>query len=305
MGDTKIEWTDKVWNPLSGCTKVSQGCKNCFAERLFPRVYGRDVVIANQCIEVVPFTVRHRKFTDVKLHADRLEQPLHWRKPRMIFVNSMSDLFHEDVPDEFIDRVFAVMALASRHVFQVLTKRPERMLGYMVSRSKSAQYWKGAVRGFGYSLEYEGISLVRFPLPNVWLGVSVEDQETANERIPLLLQTPAAVRWVSAEPLLGPVDFRAITVDYEEMRGYTRRIFRDALQNHECWGQDRGLQWIVAGSESGPKARPTELDWFRSIREQCVSAKVPFFFKQHVENKKKIPTPELDGVKWTQYPAQS
>lgn len=214
---TKIEWTDATWNPVTGCAKVSQGCKNCYAERDWKR------------LSAMPQTVYFgRKFTDVATHNDRLGQPLRWKRPRRIFVNSMSDLFHLDVPDDFIERVFAVMAHAKQHTFQVLTKRPDRMRH--VAR---------------YIADINGR-----PLPNVWLGVSVEDQETADERIPILLDTPAAVRWISAEPLLGPINL------------------------HER------LDWVVAGGESGPNARPMHPDWLRSLRDQCNAAGVDFLFKQ-------------------------
>lgn len=173
-GATKIQWTDETWNPVTGCTKVSQGCKHCYAERVFPRAYAK----TGRC------------FTDVRTHPERLDQPLRWKKPRRVFVNSMSDLFHEDVPDEFIDKVWEIMANAPDHTFQILTKRPARMLA-----------WTGGVDAGKWPMW-----LLPWPLPNVWLGVSVEDQATADERIPPLLRTAAAVRFISLEPCLGPVD---------------------------------------------------------------------------------------------------
>jgi protein gp37 len=225
--ESKIEWTDATWNPVTGCTRVSKGCRNCYMARTVPR-QGLD-----------PWKV--------VLHPDRLEQPLKWRRPRRIFVNSLSDLFHEDVPIKFISRVWLTMQLAPQHTFQILTKRPGRMLAYM--------------REFGH---YEGK-----PLPNVWLGVSAENQETADERIPLLLQTPAAVRFVSAEPLLGPVSFR-----WAQWEPFSR----DRVTNH--LDGLRRLDWIIVGGESGPGARPMHPYWARSIRDQCQAAGVPFFFKQ-------------------------
>lgn len=223
-----------------------------------------------------------RDFTDVRTHGDRLDQPIRWAKRRMIFVNSMSDLFHPDVPDEFIDRVFAVMALAPQHVFQVLTKRPERMRDYLSSadvvqrvihhafkRDCEAGAWMNADHNIG------GYKIM--PLPNVWLGVSVEDQAAANERIPLLLETPAAVRWISAEPLLGPVDLNRILVNRE------RDFHVSALheQHDDCYYQSNAqLDWVVVGGESGPKARPMHPNWARSLRDQCAAAGVPFLFKQ-------------------------
>lgn len=190
MGDkSKIEWTDATWNPVTGCTKVSQGCKNCYAERVFPRAYGSKPYIAPN--GTTPQEWRRRKFIDVQCHPERLDQPLRWKKPRRIFVNSMSDLFHESVPDEFIMRVFTVMwqPAASKHIFQILTKRPARMRRFLTSNG-AATWWGGCS------------SLWK----HIQLGISCEDQQTANERIPLLLQTPAALRFLSLEPLLGPIN---------------------------------------------------------------------------------------------------
>ncbi|MBI2307547.1 MAG: phage Gp37/Gp68 family protein [Rhodocyclales bacterium] len=240
---TKIEWADATWNPVTGCSKVSQGCKHCYAERQWPRM-----------TRLVP-SYAGRDFTDVACHADRLDQPLRWKKPRRVFVNSMSDLFHEVVPDDFILSVFVTMAAARQHTFQILTKRPARMLDLMTR-------WKAA----GLLLR-EGCGV---ELRNVWLGVSVEDQATADERIPLLLQTPAAVRWISAEPLLGPVDLTATPAG-------------DILCR--CGGcmemtPDTRIDWVVAGGESGKNARPMHPAWARSLRDQCAAAGVPFLFKQ-------------------------
>jgi protein gp37 len=251
MGKTTIEWCTHVWNPVTGCTKVSPGCKNCYAERLSKR-FGKD-------------------FSKVELQPDRLDQPLHWRKPRRIFVNSMSDLFHEAVPEEFIDRVFGVMSLADRHTFQILTKRPERMRDWMspdrlveVNRHHEETVLRSGKRQEIWDLNRRkdawSPSVRNWPLPNVWLGVSVEDQKSADERIPLLLETPAAVRFVSYEPALGSVDFAEWLAASTPLRS--------------------GLGWIIAGGESGPNARPSHPDWFRSVRDQCVAAGVPYFFKR-------------------------
>jgi protein gp37 len=228
-----IEWTDATWNPVTGCTKVSPGCVNCYAEAFAERWRG------------VPGHHFEKGF-DVQLRPERLSLPLKWRKSQRIFVNSMSDLFHEAVPDDFIQAVFTTMAQATHHTFQVLTKRAARM-NTLLSR------WAG-----------EGLTLrsgYGVKLPNVWLGVSVENQVTANERIPLLLNTPAAVRFLSCEPLLGPVDL---------------------LQLPELLRPDHGLHWVIVGGESGPKARPMDPDWVRLIRDQVAPAepKVAFFFKQ-------------------------
>lgn len=266
---TGIQWTSATWNPVTGCSKVSQGCKNCYALRDWPRLsknprspyYGR-------------------AFTDVQCHPERLDQPLRWKRPRRVFVNSMSDLFHEDVPFEFIDQVFAVMALAHQHVFQVLTKRPERLREYLASRFRPGRIADAMV---GLQPDRKGrIGRTRYgddwPLPNVHLGVSIEDQATADERIPLLLDTPAAVRWVSAEPLLGAVDFRNVA----RQHGYAS----DVLAGHR---HDFGvpmenlpsrIDWIVVGGESGPKARPCDVEWIRSVVRQCQAVGVPAFVKQ-------------------------
>lgn len=276
---SKIEWTEATWNPVTGCAKVSQGCKHCYAERDWARLSAN------------PATRYYgRPFTDVQCHDDVLELPIRWTKPRRIFVNSMSDLFHEAVPDAFIDRVFAVMAQAPKHTFQVLTKRPARMRAYL-SDEHRLERWMDAdipmtVRHWG-----------DYPLPNVWLGVSVEDQAAADERIPLLLDTPAAVRWISAEPLLGPVDLTDI--DWPDTsvvpRSYwcdfdsddsppapaINALTGDRWQRFGEW-TDRinGIDLVVVGGESGPKARPMHPQWARALRDQCAAAGVPFLFKQ-------------------------
>lgn len=204
-----------------------------------------------------------------------------WRRPRRIFVNAMSDLFHEEVPDEFIDQVFAVMALSPDHTFQVLTKRPQRMRKYL--SSGHLPLWKRwGMAAVDMDVDaglwiptFRGVDPLPWPLPNVCLGVSVEDQPTANERIPLLLQTPAAVRWVSAEPLLGPVDFKAIVTGCGSSAiGCSCSVDEGACSIHPT------LDWIVGGGEFGPGARPMHPEWVRSIRDQCVEAGVAFNFKQ-------------------------
>lgn len=262
MSATSIEWTDETWNPVTGCRKISPGCTHCYAETIAKRFW------------------KARAFTDVRTHADRLDAPLHWRKPRMVFVNSMSDLFHEDVPDAFIDEVFAVMALCPQHTFQVLTKRPERMREYFDvlrdswprDRVDSIGAAMNAIRG---RPERQPVP-VFLPLPGVWLGVSVEDQTRVDERIPLLLATPAAVRFVSAEPLLGPVDLSSVgPLRWDVLTGWKPA--------HDGWPEgantDR-LDWLIVGGESGASARPMHPDWARSLRDQCQTAGVPFFFKQ-------------------------
>lgn len=255
----KIEWTDATWNPVTGCAKVSQGCKNCYALRDWARMSAN------------PKTVYYgRQFSDVQCHPERLDQPLRWSKPRLIFVNSMSDLFHEAVPDEFIRAVFGVMALAPHHTFQVLTKRPERMLSFMRMVEGSSIYRHEDPMFSSITARFKnGYPEQSWPLKNVWLGVSVENQAAADERIPLLIQTPAAVRWISAEPLLGPIDLRRST-GYPWIGGK----FADGRKF------DGLLDWVVVGGESGCNARPMHPNWARSLRDQCKAADVPFLFKQ-------------------------
>jgi protein gp37 len=261
MTKTKIEWTDRVWNPVTGCTKVSQGCKNCYAETIAERFWAKQYP---PNADGSP-----RKFTDVRMHPERLQEPLKWKKPARVFVNSMSDLFHEDVPDGFIDQVFAVMAICKQHTFQILTKRPERVLSW------SSNFYGTRRRGWIVpnnsriaSLNISKIQYPDWPLPNVWLGVSVENQKTADERIPLLLQTQAAVKFLSCEPLLGPIQFNQMMPD------------GDHLKNMGWIAGGEFINWVIAGGESGPHARPMHPDWVRSIRDQCQAAGVPFFFKQ-------------------------
>jgi protein gp37 len=265
---TKIEWTDATWNPLRGCSRKSPGCMNCYAERQAIRQaapgkpYHGLVHIANG----------HPQWTGVvRFDEKKLLDPLKWRQPHRVFVNSMSDLFHETVPDETIDKIFAVMALCPQHTFQVLTKRPERMREYFKPydrldlRSAFIGRWAGL-----WHQERTGIPVFQWsglPMPNVWLGTSVENQEWADKRIPHLLETPAAVRFISAEPLLGPLNLLVPDLRRENVKV-------DALYG------SYGLDWVIAGGESGPGARPAHPDWFRSLRDQCEKTSKAFFFKQ-------------------------
>lgn len=304
---TTIEWTDETWNPVTGCDKVSPGCAHCYAEGVAARFWAKQY--PPMLVETAEgATVRPRQFIDVLCHPERVADPLKWRKPRRVFVNSMSDLFHESVPDDFIDQVFATMSLAHQHTFQVLTKRPERMRDYMTSRPKDTVYPEMAVvqsaEPIGHTGEPGYISplhaRIDWPLPNVWLGVSVENQHFANERIPLLLQTPAAVRFISAEPLLGPLNLRPHFFSHAVARpARCRRCGRDhgftrcpnygavAMRDSRHPTCDRferqageGVDWVIVGGESGAKARPFDIQWARDIVRECQLAGVPVFVKQ-------------------------
>lgn len=238
MGDkTGIQWTEATWNPVVGCTKVSEGCRHCYIERTPP------FRVAGMRFEGPAGPGEPGATTGVVLHPDRLDQPLRWRRPRMIFVNSLSDLYHPQIPTSFIAQVFATMALAPHHIFQVLTKRPARMRALISNPAFVHQVGKVA-----------GLPTITWPLPNVWNGVSVEDQPVTH-RIPLLLRTPSAVRFLSCEPLLGPVSLIG--------RGWLER-----------------LDWIIGGGESGPNARPMDPAWLRLLVDQTAAAGVAMFVKQ-------------------------
>jgi protein gp37 len=242
MQRSGIEWTDATWNPVRGCTRVSEGCRHCYAERISARFSGPGLPYEGlaHTVEGEP-----RWTGEVRLIERHLGDPLRWKTPQRIFVNSMSDLFHEKLSDRDIDRVFGVMAMAPQHTFQVLTKRPQRMREYVGDGGLGPSYrvW----------LEACSPVAMKWPFPHVWLGTSVENQAVAQSRIPELLMTPSAVRFVSVEPLLGRVDLRP-------------------------WLH--GLQWVITGGESGPGARPMHPAWVREIRDACLQSGVPFFFKQ-------------------------
>lgn len=355
---TAIEWTDATWNPVTGCTKVSPGCAFCYIDR------------------TPPFRMENRRFmngaTDVRLHPDRLDMPLRWRKPRRIFVNSLSDVWHEDVPDEFIDRMFATMAICGAqrqtcgagtrcqhepestgcwqqgdgrelpvHTFQVLTKRPERMRAYLSDEDRFQR-----IVDVGNDPEWhikwgepeDMIDGVGWPLPNVGLGVSVENQRMADERIPLLLETPAAVRFLSVEPLLGPVSLSPYLSEPEGktiLRSYYQGPGGSFQTPPTPVGPARLIDWVIVGGESGgPEYRrlvkrcshsarprhisssvychqcnetgwlpkPAALSWVRSLRDQCVAAEVPFFMKQWGGPRPKSGGRLLDGVTWDEMP---
>lgn len=230
---SNIEWTDMTWNPVTGCTKISQGCKNCYAERMAKRL----TAMGN---------ARYRNGFRVTLHPDLLDLPMRWRQPKVVFVNSMSDLFHEDIPEEFIAGVFASMRRARQHTFQVLTKRADRLAALAP----------------------------RLPWPeNVWMGVSVEDGRVV-DRIGFLQQVPAAVRFLSLEPLIGPLDSLPLS----------------------------GIDWAIVGGESGPRARPMKREWVTSILRQCRAAGVAFFFKQWGGTRKDLTGRKLNGRNYDEMP---
>jgi protein gp37 len=294
---TAIQWTDATWNPTTGCTKVSPGCAHCYIAR------------------TPPFRIQGRKFvngaTDLQLHDYRLEQPFHWTKPRRVFVNSLSDLFHVDVPETFLDRVFAVMALTQTHTYQVLTKRHQRMHEYLSLPDRRERIGERIFRDTGGSLAQRSAATKQamklWPSPNVWVGVSVENQHFADERIPLLLQTPAAVRFISAEPLLGPVDVsKFLTAGDSDnpiralhTHGQTGTCLEHGSQlssgkghagmSPQASGQRdqkaerpavRTIDWVIVGGESGPGARPFDVAWARAIVQQCKTSGVACFVKQ-------------------------
>jgi len=288
---TAIEWTDATWNPTTGCDRVSPGCDHCYALTLAARLKGMG-------------SPKYQNDGDprtsgpgfgVTTHETALTAPLRWGSPRMgsprmVFVNSMSDLFHARVPTEFVVRVFAVMAATPQHTYQILTKRPGRARRFLRDECRCGQGHGSGVH-LRSRMEWAATShspthvpgldsglfhRMEWPLPNVWLGVSTEDQEQADRRIHELERTPTAVRFISAEPLLGEI------------------LLGDRL---------RHLDWVIAGGESGTGARPMHPDWARSLRDQCVSAAVPFHFKQWGGRTPKSGGRELDGRTWDEFPA--
>jgi protein gp37 len=235
--NSEIEWTDATWNPTTGCTKISAGCDNCYAERFAERFRG------------VPGHPYESGF-DLMLRPERLEQPLQWKSPKMIFVNSMSDLFHKGVPFNFVDRVFETMEQADWHVFQILTKRSSRLRNYVNRRY-----------------------MIRPAPAHIWMGVSIEDG-SKRSRLAHLQSTNATIRFLSIEPLIGPIGRLDLS----------------------------GIAWVIAGGESGPHHRPLKPEWVREIRDQCLISDVAFFFKQWGGQRPKSGGRTLDGTVWSQYP---
>ncbi len=320
---SKIEWTGKTWNPLVGCTIHSAGCKGCYAMgEAWRKMHHPNPKIAAKFAGTAKMVNGHPVWTGrINFSEDALTIPLRRRVPTTWFVNSLSDLFHQSVSDEQIDRVFAIMALCPQHRFQVLTKRSDRMREYMHSidngdGERFEGFRSALIEGMAQSIYHQRTGddtvdewlAVHLPLPNVWLGVSVEDQRSANERVPDLLATPATVRFLSCEPLIGPVDlshFSIVDSDGDELH-YNPLSGAGILFEHQ--GDDAepielatedpfGLPttprigWVICGGESGKRVRPMHPDWPRFLRDQCAAAGVPFFFKQWGEH---VATEELD-----------
>lgn len=290
MAETSIEWTDEVWNPVTGCSKVSPGCAHCYAETVHERrLDGR-----HGYPPFMPWTPGNAEH-NVTLRPDRLDQPLRWRKPRRVFVNSMSDLFHEEIPDEFIARVFGVMAQCPQHTFQVLTKRPERMRDLLTRWARPVDPSNCCDGCVVCWLDHSA----QFPLPNVWLGVSIENRRFVH-RADLLRETPAAVRFISAEPLLGPL------VAYLRSPTSPCRWWR-GNELEETEPGDYGLNladidWLIVGGESGPRHRPIRSQWVRDLRDSARRDGVAFFFKQWGGRTPKANGQELDGRTWDEFP---
>src|SRR5690606_35398519 len=278
---TTIEWTQRTWNPVRGCSRVSPGCDNCYAMRQAHRFSGN-------CQPYEGLTTIRRGKVDWtgsgRFVPEMLEVPLQ-RKPTTWFVNSISDLFHESLTNEQIAAVFGVMAATHQHTYQILTKRPQRMRDWFAWVGDDGLRWSRMVAAIRQNYPHrpalgrrviEGLDsqVLQWPLPNVWLGVSCEDQARANERIPLLLETPATVRFVSAEPLLGPIDLTRLTWGNGDFCNALRRdSYRGGLDSER-------LDWVIVGGESGPGARPCDVEWIRSIVRQCREAGTACFVKQ-------------------------
>lgn len=286
---TGIQWTEATWNPVTGCTHVSLGCDRCYSVKMTHRL---ESMGQSKYAGLTVLNGRgDRHFNGVvRCHDDALEIPLHWRKPRRVFVNSMSDLFHKDVPFEFIDKVFAVMALCPQHTFQVLTKRPERMAEYTARRRLipggtmmgGMEPWKTSCDDV-YQIVRKTIpdAPLVWPLPNVWLGTSVENQSAADERIPHLLRCPARVRFLSVEPILEAVNLRPQIGPHCHCNPVSEPTPCDEYhETGQCSHTPSRISWVIVGGESGPGARPYALEWASDIIGPCRSAGVPVFHKQ-------------------------
>lgn len=319
MAETKIEWADKVWNPVTGCSRVSEGCRNCYAERMARRLVAMDV-------HAYDGTVNARGWTgQVNEVPEALGKPSHWKNPQRVFVNSMSDLFHPSVRVEYIANVWAVMGIEDRHTYMVLTKRADRMMEVLNSQEFQDEY-RDCVRILTENT-FTGLDL---PLDNVGLGVSVENQKAGKERLPLLAKTPAGWRFVSVEPMLERIDlvdcFEPTQWDWDELNAGDNHaepeefveeceaecdwinyghdlVVNPEYMEYQSWRQRRArqiamgnaLDWVICGAESGPGRRPFEMDWARQLKGQCEAANVPFFFKQGVIDRRVVKMPKLDG----------
>lgn len=309
---TKIPWAEETWNPIIGCSHISPGCDHCYAERMAARL-----TMISSMRNRYGVVVEHGRWSGIThFMASELERPLRWRKPRTIFVCSMGDLFHETVEREFIEAVFGAMSLCGHHTFLVLTKRPARMQKFFASTTLGACqssfcllspdqegnyaiYDTSAINGAGGNA---------WPLPNVWLGVTAEDQQRADERIPYLLDTPAVRRFVSIEPMLGPVDLNRLFWESASGLGGGWESCLSGKQFNPWLGEmfdAPKLDWVIAGCESGPGRRPVKVEWFRSLRDQCEASGVPFFLKQMDVDGKLVKMPDLDGRMWADRPEEA
>jgi len=297
---TKIEWCEETWNPIIGCSKISSGCKNCYAERMAGRLANIQSQVINYG-QVVEWK-ESEKGSDYpmskwngKTHfvESALEKPFKWKKPRRIFVCSMGDLFHESVPFEWIERVWKIMAMCTQHTFLVLTKRPERIIpffkyvGNRVKKSDLDSVPTQSENPFDYINT----------LPNVWIGVTAENQKMADKRIPIFLKVPAAKRFVSIEPMLGPVDLTSIKGDAGSYYQVLEPIKWAGVKNRR-----EAIDWVIIGSESGPNRRWCIEKWVEDLIKQCEMANVPIVVKQLHRNGKKVALPEINGKIYNEYP---
>ena len=282
MNTTGIDYGDMAWNPTSGCTKISESCTNCWAERMAKRMAGRCGYDKDE-----PFKVT--------LHPDRLQDPLKWKKPRTVLVSFMGDLFHEDVPDKYIIDCLSIMAEAWQHTFIILTKRPARMKDIIAHETVANDVWLQTSRGVNAEPS-------PWLLPNIWLGVTAENQARADERIPILLQIPAAKRFVSIEPMLGPVDLSNLKYDGDVLDALVGEyLSTDGSEAYVPWNK---LDWVICGSESGPRKRPAQTEWICDLKDKCVATAVPFYLKQMEVDGKLVKMPELDGRIWREMPCE-
>lgn len=272
---SKIEWCDKTWNPVTGCSKISPACDNCYAERMAKRLAGRYGYPANE-----PFQVTY--------HPERIDEPDKIKKASRIFVCSMGDLFHESVRFDDQLSIWLTMERNPKHTFLLLTKRPE-----------NAKWFFGVL----YRKHFQDPSLTGIhPLANIWLGVTAENQEMANKRIPVLLQIPAAKHFVSVEPMLGPVSLFSRTYSHNGTCIAEHDWLHERLKSDTGAVLQSKLDWVIAGCESGTRYRPTDIEWLRALKNQCASGRVPFFLKQLHDGEKIVKRPVLDGRTWEEFP---